>query len=571
MALINYLERITLLESGDESLRLLSLLEQKVDSQFEAILQKIVQSKAIVDEFPAVFNELIQGSVANVDPILLSAELATYEKNFDSFRTLSLEQSQQALQTLRSHIANISAINLECIFFLDHENVQVTLTNITRFHSEIEVLSTKSLVGLENTLMNGFVEHARAHLSILLDQSRDEALQLLEHISSGGNSLDGLKQLADAVESINAQIDIDAKNTLLEMDRLAGTPSFLALIEDAERTEFLRLKPRIDSQLTENQLANLKASAVLCIRNAIKCRFTSISNSAGLRQLLVGDAGGIEFQVDGPESFDQLSRSFESAIALIDPIAQGVGSLIAQSKLDINGLLQTNLFIGQKAFEFKRELEDLILAIDRSPAFFSSLTQVDDMASQRVDQLLKNLSSISEISSTLVRNATAIPKRTALLSEIQIGYDIPNVTELTDGTPSGLRSRAYGGDQTWLFCVMAAYRSPQPGSLDSGRCVCVSFPVGIVPIAEFRIDLTPETIFGDWIRWLAGGFLFRPKPANGIHIPKLPDRLADFMRVHVFSQWSGKAGLDDIVAGANRAVGPTRNDCEAFFSNVTTS
>jgi hypothetical protein len=265
-----------------------------------------------------------------------------------------------------------------------------------------------------------------------------------------------------------------------------------------------------------------------------------------------------------------LSRSFESAIALVDPIAQGVGSLIAQSKLDTNGLLQTNLFIGQKAFEFKRELEDLLLEIDSSAAIFSSLTQVD-MASHRVGQLLKNLSSIGEISSTLVRNATAIPERTALLSENQIGYDIPNVIESTDGIPSGLRSRAYGGDHTWLFCVTAAYRSPQPGSLDSGRCVCFSFPVGIVPIAEFRIDLTPETIFGDWIRWLAGGFLFRPKPANGIHIPKLPDRLADFMRVHVFSQWSGKAGLDDIVAGANRAVGAARNDCEVFFSNVTTS
>lgn len=570
MALINYLEKITLLESGDESLRLLSLLEQKVDSQFETALQQIVQSSAIVDEFPTVFNELIQGIVSHVDPIRVSDDLVKYERNFDSFRTQSLEESKQALQTLRLHIENISALHLESIFLLDQENVQATLTNITRFQSEIEVLSGESLFGLEKVLMNGFVEHARVHLSILLDQSRDEALQLLEHISSGGNSLESLKELADAVESINVQIGTDAKNTLLEMDRLAGTPSFLALIEDAERTEFLRLKSRIDSQPTENQLVKLKASAVLCIRNAIKCRFTSISNSTGLRKFLVGDDGGMEFQVDGPESFDQLSRSFEAAIALVDPIAQGVGSLIAQSKLDVSGLLQTNLFIGQKAFEFKRELEDLMLEIDRSAAIFSSLTQVD-MASQRVGQLLKNLSSIGEISSTLVRNATAIPERTALLSETQIGYDIPNVIESTDGIPSGLRSRAYGGDHTWLFCVTAAYRSPQPGSLDSGRCVCVSFPVGIVAIADFRLDLTPEAIFGDWIRWLAGGFLFRPKPANGIHIPKLPDRLADFMKVHVFSQWSGKAGLDDIVVGANRAVGTARNDCEVFFSNVTTN
>lgn len=570
MALINYLEKITLLESGDESLRLLSLLEQKVDSQFETALQQIVQSRAIVDEFPAVFTELIQGIVPHADPIRVSDDLVTYEKNFDSFRTQSFKQSQQALQTLRSHIANILAINLENIFFLDQENVQATLTSITRFQSEIEVLSTESLVRLENTLMNGFVEHARAHLSMLLDQSRDDALQLLEHIASNRNSLESLENLASAVESINAQIGADSRTTLLEMDRLAGTLSFLALIKDSERTEFLSLKSRIDPQPTENQLVELKASAVLCIRSAIKRRFTSISNSAGLRRFLVGDYGGMEFQVDGPESFDQLSRSFDSAIALVDPIAQGVGSLIAQSKLDVNGLLQTNLFIGQKAFEFKRELEDLMSEIDRSAAIFSSLTQVD-MASQRVGQLLKKLSSIDEISSTLVRNATVIPERTALLSETQIGYDIPNVIESTDGIPLGLRSRAYGDDHTWLFCVTAAYRSPQPGSLDSGRCVCVSFPVGIVAIADFRIDLTPETIFGDWIRWLAGGFLFRPKPANGIHIPKFPDRLADFMRVHVFSQWSGKAGLDDIVAGANRAVGAARNDCEVFFSNVTTS
>ncbi len=570
MAFINYLEQVALLESGDESLRLWSSLERKVDSQFEAALQKVDQSSSIVNEFPSVFNELIQGIVPSVEPIRVSDELVTFERNFCSLRAQSLEQSQRALQALRSHIYNISAINLESIFFYDQENVQATLTNITRFQSEIEVLSTESLVGLESTLMSGFVEHARVHLSILLDQSRDEALQLLEHFSSSGNSLGSLKELADAVQSINDQIGIDAKNTLLEMDRLAGTPSFLALIEDAERTEFLRFKSGIESQPTENQLVNLKASAVLCIRNAIQCRFTSISNTAGLRKFLVGDEGRMEFQVDGPESFDQLSRSFESAIALIDPIAQGVGSLIAQSKLDIDGLLQKNLFIGQKAFEFKRDLEDLMLEIDRSAAIFGSLTQID-MASQRVGLLLKNLSSFGEISSTLVRNATAIPKRTAPLSETQIGYDIPNVIEWGSGLPAGLRSHAYGDERTWRFLVTYAYRSPQESFIDSGRCICINFPVGIVPIAEFRIALTPETIFGDWIRWLAGGFLFRPKPGIGVQIPKLPDRLSDFMRVHVLSQWSGKAGLDDIVVGANRAVGAARNDCEVFFSTVTTS
>lgn len=570
MALNNYFEKIASLENGDESLRLLTMLEKKVDSQFEAALQQIVQSSAIVDEFPAVFRELIQGVAPHVDPIRVSEDLVIYERNFHSFRTQSLEQSKRALQTLRSHIENISALQLESIFFLDRENCQVTLTSIAGFQSEVEILSGESLLCLEKTLMTGFVDHARAHLSKLLDQSRDEALQLLEHIASGSNSLESLKKLAEAVESINVQIGTDAKNTLLEMDRLAGRPSFLALIEDAERTEFLRLKSRIDFQPTENKLVELKESAVLCVRNAIRCRFTSISNSTGLRKLLISDEGGMEFQVDGPETFDQLSRSFESAIALLDPIAQGVCSLSAQSKLDIEGLLRSNLFIGQDAFEFKRELVGLLTKIDCSAAIFSSLTQVD-VASQRVGQLLKNLVSIGELSSTLVRNATAIPERAALLSEALVGYDIPNVIESTDGIPLGLRSRAYGGDHTWLFFVMAAYRSPQSGSLDSGRCVCISFPVGIVAFAEFRIDLTPETIFGDWIRWLAGGFLFRPKPANAVHIPKLPDRLADFLKVHVFSQWSGKAGLDDIVAGANRAVGAARNDCEVFFSNVTTS
>ena len=560
--IVRYTSSLAALEALDADISMMTIAGEQLAQQFGRLESKTRGSTILMREFESEFLQMLDLPRSD-RPEVAFADAVNWVTAFERLNAAAQQSSDNCRAALSQDLASIQALDLPSVFYLDLEAVEQSLSSVREFVQETRVLSPASLTGIQRQVANGLMGHARTHVSRLLEGAREEALALLSAIDSRLTGAQLAHQIAVATKAVNSDVRLSYERLQVQVTQILESTDFDAIVLPEIYEGVPSLQDVDASRISEADIDATSSAMLHLVSTSISKRLSDIQGATELCNLILNAPRVEQFTVATPNSLDEVPEALQSLVALVDVVARAVASLMQETTQGTDALLAGNIFIGKDAYALKRKLREQIEAVrnarERWPQLFAAAPAA------RTKILLSSISELLPFIGNVRQRAATISNEARRLRAISPAYDIASVIELQDGSPVGLRSLAQSGNGSWLFSAVTA------GSThDSQRTICFTFQIGMVPRQNFRIELAPESILGDWLRWVSGGFLRRPRPVTGPRFPHPSGSLQGFLRIHVLQQWAGRVRLQDFIASVNRVMRQSPEECETYLSNVET-
>lgn len=555
-----YVTSLAALESLDSSLTLLTIADEKIAQRFRGLESATRRAEALMREFGPEFTRLLDMPRSD-RPELAITETDEWMKTLERLTAAAQQSSDRCRAALAQALSNIQSLDLPSVLYLDQVTVEQSLSTIQTFVQETRFLSPASLTGIEQQIASGLTEHARTHVSRLLDGARDEALAILSELDARLSGFQLVQQVAAAAKAVNIDVRASYEKLQFQIKQVLESGEFIAIVQPDVDEVIPGLQGVDVSKVREVDIDAASSGMLHIVCTSITQRLNELQTASDLRSLIPTTPRDLEITVESPRTFAKVQVALQSLVALVDVFARAVAALMRESGQAAEALLTRNYFIGKDAYALKRKLREQEEAVrnaqQRWPGLYAAAP------AERVKALLSGISDISSLIGIVRHNAAIIADESVRLRASSPVYDIASVIELQDGSPVGLRSLVQNTSNRWVFAAVTAETAH-----DTNRTICISFPAGIVTEREFKIELAPESILGDWVRWISGGFMRRARPSAGPKWPRPSSSLRNFLRIHVFRQWAGNTRLQDLIAQANLAARHRPQECETYFSKV---
>lgn len=551
-----YIDNIVKTLEQIDCLQQLRCLEEDLKKKVNNFIQIIEQEFDLINVYEEIF--CLSFDFSNTDLIQCYEETVA----FIDITLVNISRCREEDLACKYHILEIEQklINsrLPEVLFFDHNSCQETLFYLSQIPQN-KIFTPKDINEMEIFLMSKLNGHIGVHLDNLLSSSRLEVNELIRNNYSNQRGWDTIKCLdfLTLIEALNLEVERKSNQDLVYVNNIINSPessmilslSNISLQEIDEAGQLLLV-------VSERSIDKYQQIITQIFKESIQKLCMIIKNSTFLSSIINRDI------LDELMNFNVEFSTINNAITIGNSMFLELKNFISMKILEIKntyvGYIDSFLFIGKEAQLIKNKInislnfleEQLCYGCtslsDNTNLFSNGLTYLDGL----LQQIFSTYFEILDMMETKI-------------SSVEEYFDIWLVYEDSNKKPIGVGSFLYGSTKNFLIENLLSI------SHVKNRYLTVTFPVGVMQKNEFFLNLTPDSIFGDWVKWCSGGFLVRDRPNLTAKIPTITHtNFTRFLSVNVIKQWSGSHQIKDFIESISNNMGQNIDEMEYFFCEI---